>query len=61
LSRFGHFNLETTINLESVISQTPQSLVIYLVIIILDVTNFEVGGHLSNINIDNLNITKLST
>ncbi len=58
---FGHLNWETTITSESVISQYPELLIINVIVIILDVTNFDVGGHPSNIKIDNLNITKLST
>jgi hypothetical protein len=59
--RFGHFNWEITITSESVISQFPELLIIYITIIFLDVTNFGVGEHPSNIEIAYLNITKLST
>ncbi len=58
---FGHFNWETTVNSESVISQSSELLIIYIVIIFLYVTNFGVGEHPSNIEIVYLNITKLST
>jgi hypothetical protein len=37
--------------MESVILQSPVLLIIYLVIMILDVTKFHVGEHLSNIEI----------
>ena len=45
----------------SVISQSTESLFVYLFLIIWDATNFDVGGHRSNIKIAKLNITKLST
>ncbi len=47
--------------MESVISQSSELLIIYIVIIFLDVTNFGDGEHPSNIEVANLNITKLST
>jgi hypothetical protein len=50
--RFGHFNWETIITSESVISHQPELLIIYLSLIILDLTNFDVRGHLSNILIE---------
>jgi hypothetical protein len=58
---FGHFNWEITITSESVIWQSSKLLIIYIRIIFLDVTNFGVGEHPSNIKITELNITKLST
>ncbi len=58
---FCHFNWEIAITSESVISQLTELLIIYLTIIILDVTNFGAGEHPSNIKIVHLNITKLST
>ncbi len=45
--------------MESVILQFTGLLIIYISIIILDVTNFDVGEHPSNIKIAYLNITKL--
>jgi hypothetical protein len=59
--KFGHFNWEIAMTSESVILQYPELLIIYLAIIILDGTNFGIGGHPSNIKVDHLNITKLST
>ncbi len=59
--RFGHFNWKITIASGPVISQPAKLLIIYLRIIVLDVTNFGVGEHPSNVKINDLNITKLST
>ena len=45
--------------MESVILQFPELLINYIIIIFLDVTNFAVREHPSNIKIVQLNITKL--
>ncbi len=45
--------------MESVIPQFPESLIIYIKIIILDVTTLDIEEHQSNIKIDYLNISKL--
>jgi hypothetical protein len=45
--------------MESVIPQYSELLIIYIVIIILDVTSFDIEAHPTNNDIDYLNITNL--
>jgi hypothetical protein len=46
--------------MESIMLQAPGSLVIYIIVVFLDVTNSDDEGYVSNIKVDNLNINRIS-
>jgi hypothetical protein len=61
MDRFGHFKPDTTNISGSYNLQLSKTLIIYICIVSLDVTNFDIEVHPSNIFIVYLKIRKLST